>query len=97
MGCNCGKKARDFKNLVQQAQTVPQPTLPQSNLSPAPSLPPSTPAQHVTRDERIRLRAQRMAERAAGIESRRIAREARIKTRIEVAAKEIKLRMHGRR
>ena len=80
MGCNCGKKAQNFKNIVQQAKApVVVPLQPQPQ--------PSTPAQHVTRAERIKLRAERMAQRSAGVEARRIAREARIKARQEAVAK----------
>ena len=82
MGCNCGKKTQDFKNLVQQAQVRSLTTSPTKSLTSQPVV-----VRHIGRDERIRLRAERMAQRSAGIESRRIAREARIKARQDAAAK----------
>ena len=65
-------------NCGKKAQTFKE-TVQQAQTQPT--------VQHVTRAERIKLRAERMAQRAAGIESRRIAREARIKARQEAAAK----------
>ncbi len=80
MGCNCGKKAQQFKDLVKQAQVPFQATSHISSTSPSQPIPPP-----MTRAERIRLRAERITKRNEGVEARRIAREARIKARQHAA------------
>ena len=80
MGCNCGKKAQQFKDLVKQGQVSSNITSHIPSTSPSQSNPPP-----ITRAERIRLRAERITKRNEGVEARRIAREARIKARQQAA------------
>ena len=87
MGCNCGKKSQDFKNIVQQAKSttvsipapLPLPTVPSN----PPTLQPPPVPRAVSRAERIRLRNEGFARRA-------MKREARIRARQEAA-----LRLQG--
>jgi len=65
MGCNCHKAQTNFKNLVTKGMSQPQP--------PQPPPPP------MTRAERMRLRAIRVAQRNAAILAAQAAKEAEAK------------------